>query len=832
MRDLTLKRWLLAVCSFGLLIPCAANAAGLGRLTIMSGLGQPLSAEIDLISVQKGETLTARLGSIDLYQQANLPYNAALVGARVTVEKRPSGQPYIKVTTPLRVNEPFAELLIELNSENGRVTRQYTVLLDPPGYGRSAGEIPPPVVAAPTIRAPAPAQEARTPSTPQEAPAPAAAAPVAPADPGAPGPAAATGRVPSAKSAARPAAPSSTPATPTASARQYGPVKAGETLGRIARTVKPEGATLEQTLVGLYRQNPDAFIKKNMNLVKSGRILKVPEANEIATLPQREAVREVRLQSADFNSFRNRVADRAGNASEDGSVASGRIGTRIAGREAPEPRDTVRLSRGEASGKGGGKGNSADRMRALEEEAVAREKSLADANDRIAQLEKTIKDMQRLAEMKSAAPGAAQPPAGAVRQPPAGKATAPGPVAVAPVLPPAARAPEVAPSAPAPDVGKSAAADTGKGPDGAPRSEPAKTATRTRPPAATPAPAAEPDLIDTIMSEPLYLAAAGGAAVLLGGLALVAVRRRRGGREGLVKIAPTLGDRPDLRAVTPAPAVAPRDKRTAPAAAAPAPAPALAATGRRATAVEPERAPVVHQPAAVAAAPAKPATPAILAPASPAPAARTAAPIPPSSPPASEDNDLDFNAGSRPAPSRRPAPAPAPAAARPRPEVAPARDSATRLSALEASLGQARKAENPSAETALPNFSLDAPVADQPKPKLTPADTGLSEFNLEPLPAIGLPPDMKPGSTAAPASGKSALDFKLDDLNLDLADNTASAGAVKDDHWYDVQQKFDLAKAYQEMGDKDGARDILQEVVKEGDSQQQAQAQKVLGSLS
>ena len=111
MRGHTLKRWFLAA-TLALALPAVSHAAGLGRLTILSALGQPLNAEIELISVQKGETLSARLSSVDSYQRANLPFNAALVGARVTIEKRPNGTPYVKVTTPRPVNEPFAELLV------------------------------------------------------------------------------------------------------------------------------------------------------------------------------------------------------------------------------------------------------------------------------------------------------------------------------------------------------------------------------------------------------------------------------------------------------------------------------------------------------------------------------------------------------------------------------------------------------------------------------------------------------------------------------------------------------------------------------------------------
>jgi pilus assembly protein FimV len=248
-------------------------------------------------------------------------------------------------------------------------------------------------------------------------------------------------------------------------------VKPGETLGRIARTVKPDGASYEQTLVGLYRQNPDAFIRKNMNLVKSGRILKVPEANELASVQQREAAQEIRLQMADFNSFRGRIADRAAAAPEGGSVTSGKIGGRVADAQADQPRDTVRVSRGDPNAKG--KAGTGERVRALEEEAVAREKALNDANARISSLEKTIKDMQRLAEMKGGAgaggvqapatKGGAPAPAGKAEAPapatkaeappvrtdtvvgkgeaPPAKGEAPGPVAVAPVIPPPGSAP-------------------------------------------------------------------------------------------------------------------------------------------------------------------------------------------------------------------------------------------------------------------------------------------------------------------------------------------------------------------------------------------------------
>ncbi|MGZ8267484.1 MAG: type IV pilus assembly protein FimV, partial [Burkholderiales bacterium] len=371
MREYSLKTWLVAACMV-LLVPHGAHAAGLGRLTVLSALGQTLNAEIELLSVKRGETITARLAPQEVYQQLNAQFNPSLIGTRITVQKRPNGDLYLRATSPRPVSEPFLELVVELNSESGRVTRQYTALLDPPGYGRAAGEIPPPAQPGPpAVAAPqAPAATAAEP-TAEAAPAPAepTAAALAPAPPA---------------PAATPARPS--PAAAATGPRQYGPIKTGETLGRIARIVKPEGATLEQTLVALHRHNPDAFIKKNMNLVKSGKILNVPEASEISALAQPEAVREVRLQVADFNAFRNRVAERAASAPDADGTTRGRIGPAVTNRAAAEPKDTVRLSRGEPAEKGG-KASAEARVRALEEEAIARQKALADANERISQLE-------------------------------------------------------------------------------------------------------------------------------------------------------------------------------------------------------------------------------------------------------------------------------------------------------------------------------------------------------------------------------------------------------------------------------------------------------------
>src|SRR5882672_1485066 len=99
------------------LLAGAAEGAGLGKLTVLSHLGEPLRAEIDVVAPEKREleTLTVRLGSPDAYLQSNLPYPPSSLGLRMAIDHRPNGEPYIKVTSAQPVPEPFVDLLMELN---------------------------------------------------------------------------------------------------------------------------------------------------------------------------------------------------------------------------------------------------------------------------------------------------------------------------------------------------------------------------------------------------------------------------------------------------------------------------------------------------------------------------------------------------------------------------------------------------------------------------------------------------------------------------------------------------------------------------------------------
>jgi pilus assembly protein FimV len=129
-------------------------------------------------------------------------------------------------------------------------------------------------------------------------------------------------------------------------------------------------------------------------------------------------------------------------------------------------------------------------------------------------------------------------------------------------------------------------------------------------------------------------------------------------------------------------------------------------------------------------------------------------------------------------------------------------------------------------------------VADVGEPGMGTVEFDLSKISLD-TGGLGLG---KTEPTLDVSGGVPSIpEIDLSGISLDLGGETtnsggatvgAGGGAGKDDHWYDVQTKFDLAKAYQEMGDKEGAREILQEVIAEGDAEQKAAAQKVLATLA
>ena len=170
------------LAALSLVIASTAGAASLGRLAVLSAIGEPLRAEIELsLAAEDLESAIPRFASPDAYAAAGLQYNAALNGARLAIQYRNNGRRVIALVSTRPVNEPSLPLLVELEVRGGRNARTYNVLLGVPGEPVAA-------VAAPVAVAPAPAAAASKPAVPpraESAPrAPRAAAPsAAPAAP-------------------------------------------------------------------------------------------------------------------------------------------------------------------------------------------------------------------------------------------------------------------------------------------------------------------------------------------------------------------------------------------------------------------------------------------------------------------------------------------------------------------------------------------------------------------------------------------------------------------------------------------------------------------------
>jgi pilus assembly protein FimV len=270
-------------------------------------------------------------------------------------------------------------MLVELNWASGRLVREYTFLLDPPDLNR-----PVPAAAAavttPSVRPEAEKAVARPIGEAQTRPVTEARAPVA-----------------TERAVAPPAK--------TAEGGATRAVVSGDTLGKIAAQTMPSGVSLDQMLVSLFRNNQDAFDGGNMNRLKAGKILSIPDAETVGKIAPSDARKEIVAQAADFNAYRQRLAGSAAAAParDEGAKqeAKGKIAPKVEDKvPAASGKDKLEVSRTEVARDAKGKPLQG-RISALEEDIVARDRALKEAGSRIAELEKNLNDLKKLAELKS-----------------------------------------------------------------------------------------------------------------------------------------------------------------------------------------------------------------------------------------------------------------------------------------------------------------------------------------------------------------------------------------------------------------------------------------------
>lgn len=464
-----------AACLWG----AQAWALGLGRLTVQSALGETLRAEIEITSLSPEEaaSLQLRVASADAYRAAGVEYNAVLPSAVVQVVRRPDGRQVLRVTSDRAVLEPFVDVIVEANWASGRLVREYTLLFDPPGSRLAQAAA---AAAAPVIT-PAPA-----PARPLPPPAPvAAAAPPAPASAAVPRPAPAPAPRPAVTQAPRPAPPP--PAAPVARDVDQVRVRAGDTLTGIAGRTQRSGVSLDQMLVALFHANPRAFMGDNMNRLQAGVVLSVPSAEEAGGVVPQQAREIIAAQAVDFDAYRQRLA--SGATAQAGAVparrATGRVQAQVDDSRqsaAPTP-DRLTLSQGAVQA-------SAAQAR------MAQAGERADASTRLSELARNVEELKRLQGGTSAAVPAAP--------------TAP----IAPAQAPEQAAAQVPDQVPAP----------GPGPDVVAQA-PTLPAVQAPVAAPAPAPVEERPL-DTLLDHPLLLPGAGLLVALLAGLGLWRLRGR------------------------------------------------------------------------------------------------------------------------------------------------------------------------------------------------------------------------------------------------------------------------------------------------------------------
>ncbi|MDO9372457.1 MAG: FimV/HubP family polar landmark protein [Gammaproteobacteria bacterium] len=366
--------------------PLAVHALGLGEIDTHSALNQPLQSEIELFSLRPDEvdSIGVKLASNATFEQAGVERASMLSDLRFKVEQKPNGNYYIRVYTQESVKEPFLNFLIEVNWSAGHLVREYTVLLDPPAL-MSTGQ---PRIQAPLAKtAPAPVEPSAATSIAQ--PTPEAAQPSSDAAP-APSPA-------SAETATAPAPRENDAAL----------IRPNDTLLPVALRLRPDSAiSPHQMMLALLKANPEAFARNNVNNLKAGHRLRVPEPDEITLISQEEALREIKQQNALWASAKEKLKP----AAEAGTGESDSAGTArlklVAANDTKTGDTKTSAAGGPAIGGAATPGTSAaienlQKDLTLATEAVeARRQENEELRSRMAELEKQVESMQRLITLK------------------------------------------------------------------------------------------------------------------------------------------------------------------------------------------------------------------------------------------------------------------------------------------------------------------------------------------------------------------------------------------------------------------------------------------------
>ena len=447
------RKLVLAIAAASALSSGMAHALGLGELTLKSTLNQPLVAEIELLDVKDltAAEVVPSLASPEDFAKAGVDRQAFLNDLTFTPVLNASGKSVLRVTSSKPLSEPMVKFLVQVMWPNGRLLRDYSVLLDPSKFSPQTAD---------AAAQPAPSQTITAPTT----------------------------------GATHPNQYTTTPR---------------DTLWEIAAKART-GGSVQQTMLAIQALNPDAFIDGNINRLKTGQVLRLPDSVESTALPQSKAIAEVAAQNEAWRQGRRYVAKPGTGQQQLDATKRGR--SNVAGGQ--NAKDNLSLVSAE-SAKARGKGPAGD-AKALSNKLAVTQESLdttrrdnEELKSRMADLQSQLDKLQRLIELKNNQLAKMQADGSAAA--PAANAAVPAITAELAATPPATPAE----AAPTPESAIAPPVDT-----------PAET------PVVAPKPVVDDDkTFNELLTNPILLGLIGGGAVVLLLLLLLLARRRKAQQE-------------------------------------------------------------------------------------------------------------------------------------------------------------------------------------------------------------------------------------------------------------------------------------------------------------
>ena len=459
------RKLVLAIAAASALSSGMAQALQLGEMTLKSKLNQPLSVEIELLDVGglTAAEITPSLASSQAFVDAGVDRQAFLNDLTFTPVVNPNGRSVVRVTSSKPLPDSYVRFLLQVQWPNGRLMRDYSVLLDPAKFDQSA-----PAASAPAPRLSAPATTA-----------------------------------------------------PAVSKSAQHTTTSRDTLWEIAAKNR-NGASVQQTMLAIQALNPDAFIDGNINRLKTGQVLRLPDRQQATSLPQPEAIAEVSAQNAAWRQGRRSANNQAAGKQQLDATKRTQAGNAPATTNA---QDNLSLVSAEAARKGGkGKtGDSqalSDKLATTQEELDTTRRDNAELKSRAADLQSQLDKLQKLIQLKNDQLARLQ----AEKGDPAAQATAAMPAQLAGEPASASTAPDATPAAEA----------------AAPAPEPIKPDA---------APATTEGKFNDLLTNPIVLGVIGGAAGLLVLLLLLLWARHRNARleeEKHLRMARALAEEPQF----------------------------------------------------------------------------------------------------------------------------------------------------------------------------------------------------------------------------------------------------------------------------------------------